>query len=88
MLGSGATAGLPLLLKVLVEPPRLLPDLATSFRRDEELVGAGCGVVAVEVPAESGREVEFDATLEARNVRFTETDLKLWGFLTVEELRA
>ncbi len=87
VLGSGAVAGFPLLLSVLVEPPKLLPDLATSFRREADIVGVGCGVVDAE-PVESGRDEEFEAALEARNVRFTETDLKLWGFLTVDEDRA
>lgn len=37
---------------------------------------------------DSGRDVVPVALLDARNVRFTETDLKLWGFFTVEEDRA
>lgn len=36
---------------------------------------------------ESGREVEFVDALGARKVRLTETDLKLRGFLIVEEFR-
>lgn len=37
---------------------------------------------------DSGRDVELVALLEARNVRFTETDLKLWVFFTADEERA
>jgi hypothetical protein len=86
--GSGAPDGFPFTLSVLEAPPRVLPDLATSFRREADDVAVGCGVVEVDPAADSGRDVALVALLDARNVRFTETDLKLWGFLTVDEDRA
>lgn len=76
-LGSGAPAGFPFTLKVLEAPPKLLPDFATSFRREAEDETVGWGVVEADPAADSGRDVELVAFLDARYVRFTAIDLKL-----------
>lgn len=86
-LPSGAP-GFPLELKVLVEPPKLLPDFATSFRREAvEAVVPGAGEEEADPVAESGLEEAFVAPLDARKVLLTETDLKLLGFAAVDEVR-
>ena len=79
---------MPLLLRVLVEPPKLLPDFATSLRREaDEVEVPGAGVEEADPVADSGLEAEFDAPLDARKVLLTDTDLKLFGLAAVEDVR-
>jgi hypothetical protein len=87
-LGSGAVAGLPFVVRVLVAPPRLEPDFATSFNLEAEDPEVPVGVVDVVFAADaSGRDTEPEAALAARKVRLTDTDLKVCGFLTADEVR-
>lgn len=70
-----------------MEPPKLLPDFATSFRREaEEPVVPGPGVEEADPTADSVREVAFAGLLDARKVLLTETALKLLG-LAEDEVR-
>lgn len=86
-LPSGAAPDLPLVLRVLVEPPKLLPDFATSFRREAEEPGVpGPGVEEADPALESGRVVAFAGPLDARKVLLTDTALKLFG-LADDEVR-
>jgi hypothetical protein len=79
---------LPLLLNVLEEPPKLLPDFATSLSLEaDEPAIPGCGVEEVDPAADSGREELLVAPLVAKKVLLTETDLKLFG-LTLDDVRA
>lgn len=79
------------MLRVLVDPPRLVPDLATSLSLEADGVTLlGVGVEEVELPVDSGLDDELVAAAPfgARKVLFTETDLKLFGLLlTADELR-
>lgn len=65
-------------MSVLVEPPRLDPDFATSFSLDAEDPEAPVGVAVVNDGEEvSERDAPPDAFFAPRNVLFTDTDLKL-----------
>lgn len=88
VLPSGALGALPFVVKVLEAPPRLEPDFATSFSFEAEEPTALTGVAGANDGDEvSDRETALAAFLAPKNVLLTETDLKLWGFFTVEEVR-
>lgn len=89
VLGSGAEAALPFVVRVLEEPPRLEPDLATSFNLEADDPAELTGTAGVSDGEEvSDRDVALAAFLLPRKVLLTETDLKLWGFFTADEARA
>jgi hypothetical protein len=80
---------LPFVVKVLEEPPRLEPDFATSFNLEADDPAELMGTAGVSDGEEvSDRDDAWAAFFAPRNVLLTDTDLKLWGFLTVEEARA
>lgn len=88
VLASGAAADFPLVVRVLVEPPRLELFFATSFNLEACSPGVPVGVTVAEEAADSGREAAFAAAAFCpRNVLLTETDLKLVGFLAADEAR-
>jgi hypothetical protein len=85
---SGAPGAFPLVVKVLEAPPRLEPDFATSFNFDAEEPAVLTGVAGAKDGEEvSDREAALAAFFAPKNVLLTETDLKLCGFLTVDEVR-
>lgn len=79
---------MPFVVKVLEAPPRLEPDFATSFSFEAEEPTALTGVAGANDGDDvSDRETALAAFFAPKKVLLTETDLKLWGFFTVEEVR-
>jgi len=89
-LGSGACADFPPFTPaaaLVTKPP---PDLAT--RRGRELAGVAVPCADVRLVPGVGLSADFAAPtaaapFDARKVLLTDTDLKVVGFLTVEDVR-